>query len=96
MLHCHDLAEVNKSGAAPTPVHQPAGYPASAPPATVVTHDHTTGGRGAWTATAPSSPSTATPNRPGGTIRIGQPTQGVFSDVMERNLPNGMTAILPY
>ncbi|GHD31146.1 peptidase [Streptomyces violarus] len=34
-------------------------------------------------------------NRPGGTIRIGQPTQGVFSDVMERNLPNGMTAILP-
>ncbi|MEU1938497.1 S41 family peptidase [Streptomyces coeruleorubidus] len=34
-------------------------------------------------------------NRPGGTVRIGQPTQGVFSDVMERNLPNGMTAILP-
>ncbi|MGA5363350.1 S41 family peptidase [Streptomyces purpurascens] len=34
-------------------------------------------------------------DRPGGTIRIGQPTQGVFSDVMERNLPNGMTAILP-
>ncbi|MCT9145458.1 S41 family peptidase, partial [Streptomyces violarus] len=34
-------------------------------------------------------------NRPGGTIRIGQPTQGVFSDIMERNLPNGMTAILP-
>ncbi|MFC9505079.1 S41 family peptidase [Streptomyces sp. NPDC057002] len=34
-------------------------------------------------------------DRPGGTIRIGQPTQGVFSDVMERNLPNGMTAVLP-
>ncbi|MEU0191277.1 S41 family peptidase [Streptomyces afghaniensis] len=34
-------------------------------------------------------------NRPGGTIRIGQPTQGVFSDVMERKLPGGMTAILP-
>lgn len=34
-------------------------------------------------------------NRPGGTIRIGQPTQGVFSDVMERNLPNGTTAFLP-
>ncbi|MFE5755980.1 S41 family peptidase [Streptomyces massasporeus] len=34
-------------------------------------------------------------DRPGGTVRIGQPTQGVFSDVMERSLPNGMTAILP-
>ncbi|MFI7012673.1 S41 family peptidase [Streptomyces sp. NPDC050164] len=34
-------------------------------------------------------------DRPGRTIRIGQPTQGVFSDVMERNLPNGMTAFLP-
>ncbi|MFJ4559105.1 S41 family peptidase [Streptomyces massasporeus] len=34
-------------------------------------------------------------DRPGGTVRIGQPTQGVFSDVMERGLPNGMTAILP-
>ncbi|WP_030839693.1 S41 family peptidase [Streptomyces sp. NRRL S-475] len=34
-------------------------------------------------------------DRPGGTVRIGQPTQGVFSDVMERSLPNGMTAFLP-
>ncbi|MCX3285614.1 S41 family peptidase [Streptomyces sp. NEAU-H22] len=34
-------------------------------------------------------------DRPGGTVRVGQPTQGVFSDVMMRNLPNGMTAILP-
>jgi len=34
-------------------------------------------------------------DRPGRTIRIGQPTQGVFSDVMERKLPNGMTAWLP-
>jgi C-terminal processing protease CtpA/Prc len=34
-------------------------------------------------------------DRPGHTIRIGRPTQGVFSDVMERDLPNGMTAILP-
>ncbi|MBK3567340.1 S41 family peptidase [Streptomyces sp. MBT62] len=34
-------------------------------------------------------------DRPGHTIRIGQPTQGVFSDVMERELPNGMTAWLP-
>ncbi|MEW2807687.1 S41 family peptidase [Streptomyces massasporeus] len=34
-------------------------------------------------------------DRPGGTVRVGQPTQGVFSDVMERSLPNGMTAMLP-
>ncbi|MGX9888695.1 S41 family peptidase [Streptomyces sp. NPDC002276] len=34
-------------------------------------------------------------DRPGHTIRIGQPTQGVFSDVMERKLPNSMTAYLP-
>ena len=34
-------------------------------------------------------------DRPGHTIRIGRPTQGVFSDVMERKLPNGMTAWLP-
>ncbi|WP_344369257.1 S41 family peptidase [Streptomyces indiaensis] len=34
-------------------------------------------------------------DRPGGTVRIGQATQGVFSDVMERRLPNGMTVILP-
>ncbi|MEU0718788.1 S41 family peptidase [Streptomyces lavendulocolor] len=34
-------------------------------------------------------------DRPGRTIRIGQPTQGVFSDVMSRKLPNGMAAWLP-
>lgn len=34
-------------------------------------------------------------DRPTRTIRIGQPTQGVFSDVLERELPNGMTAWLP-
>ncbi|MER7485619.1 S41 family peptidase [Streptomyces sp. NPDC126497] len=33
--------------------------------------------------------------RPGRTVRIGQPTQGVFSDVMSRRLPNGMSAWLP-
>ncbi|MEU8587715.1 S41 family peptidase [Streptomyces sp. NPDC048664] len=33
--------------------------------------------------------------RPGRTVRIGQPTQGVFSDVMLRKLPNGMAAWLP-
>ena len=34
-------------------------------------------------------------DRPGRTIRIGQPTQGVFSDVMIRRLPNGMAVWLP-
>lgn len=34
-------------------------------------------------------------NRPGRTIRIGQPTQGVFSDTLTRRLPNGMAAWLP-
>ncbi|MEU2800951.1 S41 family peptidase [Streptomyces sp. NPDC007117] len=34
-------------------------------------------------------------DRPGRTFRIGQPTQGVFSDVMVRKLPNGMSAFLP-
>ncbi|MET7640748.1 S41 family peptidase [Streptomyces sp. NPDC005438] len=34
-------------------------------------------------------------DRPGRTVRIGQPTQGVFSDVMTRRLPNGMAAMLP-
>ncbi|MFE5485200.1 S41 family peptidase [Streptomyces sp. NPDC056527] len=34
-------------------------------------------------------------DRPGKTIRIGQPTQGVFSDYMVRKLPNGMSAWLP-
>ncbi|MFD9903415.1 S41 family peptidase [Streptomyces sp. NPDC059063] len=34
-------------------------------------------------------------DRPGRTVRIGRPTQGVFSDVMFRRLPNGMVAVLP-
>nr|WP_239144572.1 S41 family peptidase [Streptomyces sp. SID14515] len=34
-------------------------------------------------------------DRPGRTVRIGQPTQGVFSDVLVRELPNGMSAFLP-
>ncbi|MET9499667.1 S41 family peptidase [Streptomyces sp. NPDC006552] len=34
-------------------------------------------------------------DRPGKTVRIGQPTQGVFSDVMSRKLPNRMSAWLP-
>ncbi|MEU7511856.1 S41 family peptidase [Streptomyces sp. NPDC042898] len=34
-------------------------------------------------------------DRPGRTVRIGQPTQGVFSDIMVRKLPNGMSVWLP-
>jgi hypothetical protein len=33
--------------------------------------------------------------RPGRTVRIGQPTQGVFSDTLERRLPNGWSFMLP-
>ncbi|MGW1992763.1 S41 family peptidase [Embleya sp. NPDC001921] len=33
--------------------------------------------------------------RPGSTIRIGEPTQGVFSDVMQRRLPNDWRAGVP-
>ncbi|GGU97556.1 peptidase [Streptomyces filipinensis] len=34
-------------------------------------------------------------DRPGRTVRIGQPTQGVFSDVMVRSLPDGLLFGLP-
>ncbi|MFJ2766478.1 S41 family peptidase [Streptomyces sp. NPDC087300] len=34
-------------------------------------------------------------DRPGRTVRIGEATQGVFSDVLERELPNGMKVGLP-
>ncbi|MEV6112972.1 S41 family peptidase [Streptomyces sp. NPDC052109] len=34
-------------------------------------------------------------DRPGRTVRIGRPTHGVFSDVMIRNLPDGLMFGLP-
>ncbi len=34
-------------------------------------------------------------DRPGRTVRIGEHTQGVFSDVLDRRLPNGMAVWLP-
>ncbi|MFJ9038703.1 S41 family peptidase [Streptomyces sp. NPDC102406] len=34
-------------------------------------------------------------DRPGRTIRVGEATQGVFSDTMDRRLPNGMEVLLP-
>ncbi|MEU8760873.1 S41 family peptidase [Streptomyces sp. NPDC048659] len=34
-------------------------------------------------------------DRPGGAVRVGQPTQGVFSDTLTRGLPDGMEVWLP-
>ncbi|GGV31796.1 S41 family peptidase [Streptomyces spectabilis] len=34
-------------------------------------------------------------DRPGRTVRVGRPTQGVFSDVLARDLPGGMAVWLP-
>ncbi|TXS32155.1 hypothetical protein EAO74_07165 [Streptomyces sp. gb1(2016)] len=34
-------------------------------------------------------------DRPGRTVRIGESTQGVFSDTLDRRLPNGMEVWLP-
>ncbi|MFJ6498473.1 S41 family peptidase [Streptomyces virginiae] len=50
---------------------------------------------GGSTLSAGESFTQALMDRPGRTVRIGQPTQGVFSDVMARKLPNGMAAWLP-
>ncbi|MFD7840074.1 S41 family peptidase [Streptomyces sp. NPDC059761] len=50
---------------------------------------------GGSTVSAGESFTQALMERPGKTVRIGQPTQGVFSDVMLRKLPNGMSAWLP-
>ncbi|MFJ7419667.1 S41 family peptidase [Streptomyces uncialis] len=50
---------------------------------------------GGSTVSAGESFTQALMDRPGRTVRIGQPTQGVFSDVMRRELPNGMSAWLP-
>ncbi|MGW0364574.1 S41 family peptidase [Streptomyces sp. NPDC002990] len=50
---------------------------------------------GGSTVSAGESFTQALMDRPGKTVRIGQPTQGVFSDFMVRKLPNGMSAWLP-
>ncbi|MEU4954768.1 S41 family peptidase [Streptomyces lavendulae] len=50
---------------------------------------------GGSTVSAGESFTQALMDRPGRTVRIGQPTQGVFSDFMVRALPNGMEAWLP-
>ncbi|MFJ3516927.1 S41 family peptidase [Streptomyces sp. NPDC090131] len=50
---------------------------------------------GASTVSAGETFTQALMDRPGRTVRIGQPTQGVFSDVLVRKLPNGMSVWLP-
>ncbi|RST12467.1 protease [Streptomyces sp. WAC05374] len=72
----------------PQPVHvTPAQSPRYTGPVAVLT--------GGSTVSAGETFAQALMDRPGRTVRIGQPTQGVFSDVMQRKLPNGMSAWLP-
>ncbi|MEV6452641.1 S41 family peptidase [Streptomyces anulatus] len=72
----------------PQPVHvTPAQGPRHTGPVAVLT--------GGSTFSAGETFVQALMDRPGRTVRIGQPTQGVFSDVMTRKLPGGMSAWLP-
>ncbi|MFD4138256.1 S41 family peptidase [Streptomyces sp. NPDC058572] len=50
---------------------------------------------GGSTVSAGETVTQALMDRPGRTVRIGAPTQGVFSDVMPRVLPNGWQLMLP-
>ncbi|MFB7368410.1 S41 family peptidase [Streptomyces sp. NPDC056222] len=72
----------------PEPVHvTPAQGPRYTGPVAVLT--------GGSTVSAGETFAQALMDRPGRTVRIGQPTQGVFSDFLVRKLPNGMSAWLP-
>ncbi|OEJ23724.1 protease [Streptomyces agglomeratus] len=73
----------------PQPVYvQPAaGRSRFAGPVTVLT--------GGTTFSAGETFTQALIERPGLTVRIGEPTQGVFSDTLERRLPGGWTVLLP-
>ncbi|WP_406139599.1 S41 family peptidase [Streptomyces anulatus] len=72
----------------PRPVHvTPAQGPRHTGPVAVLT--------GGSTFSAGETFVQALMDRPGRTVRIGQPTQGVFSDVMTRKLPGDMSAWLP-
>lgn len=74
----------------PQPVHvrPAAGKPHYTGPIAVLT--------GGSTVSAGETFTQALMERPGsGTVRIGQPTQGVFSDTLERRLPNGWSFLLP-
>ncbi|AXK37046.1 protease [Streptomyces armeniacus] len=63
------------------------GVPRYAGPVAVLT--------GGSTVSAGESFTQALLDRPGRTVRIGEPTQGVFSDVLDRALPNGWEVGLP-
>ncbi|MGW2226354.1 S41 family peptidase [Streptomyces formicae] len=71
----------------PVPVRPAKGVPRYTGPVAVLT--------GGSTVSAGETFTQALIDRPGRTVRIGEPTQGVFSDVMERKLPNGMAVGLP-
>ncbi|WP_079131696.1 S41 family peptidase [Streptomyces nanshensis] len=73
----------------PQPVHvrPAAGAPRYTGPVAVLT--------GGSTVSAGETFTQALMERPDRTVRIGQPTQGVFSDTLERRLPNGWSVMLP-
>lgn len=72
----------------PQPLYvQPARGPRYTGPIAVLT--------GGSTVSAGETFTQALMERPGRTVRIGQPTQGVFSDVLGRTLPNGWEFGLP-
>ncbi|MER5969627.1 S41 family peptidase [Streptomyces sp. NPDC002055] len=72
----------------PRPVYvRPADAPRFTGPVAVLT--------GGSTISAGETFTQALMDRPGRTVRIGEPTQGVFSDVMGRALPNGWTVGVP-
>ncbi|WP_269858790.1 S41 family peptidase [Streptomyces sp. RPT161] len=66
---------------------RPAGAPRYTGPLAVLT--------GGSTVSAGETFTQALIGRPGRTVRIGENTQGVFSDVLDRDLPNGWTFGLP-
>lgn len=72
----------------PQPLYvQPAPKPRYTGPVTVLTSGSTFSAGETFTQ--------ALIERPGRTVRIGEPTQGVFSDVLERRLPGGWNFWLP-
>lgn len=71
----------------PVPVHPAPGVPRYTGPVAVLT--------AGTTVSAGETFTQSLIDRPGGTVRIGEPTQGVFSDVLARRLPNGMEVWLP-
>lgn len=76
------------AGAEPQPQYvQPAAAPRYTGPVAVLT--------GGSTVSAGETFTQALMERPGRTVRIGEHTQGVFSDTMRRTLPGGWEFMLP-